>query len=88
METKLDPRADARRLKDDWGARAFRVKDQAPNWTVVMVDTRSDRTRGRAAFAREQLRRYGVEAEVQSMKGDGSRMRPWQGWVTFAKLKI
>ncbi len=82
----MDPRADARRAKSDWSQRAWRVRDQAPNWVVVMLDDKPG-ARGRARFVREQLALYGVTADVRSMRGDGTQYRPWKGWCTFARVK-
>ena len=94
MEIVIDPRAEERRKKDDWSARAWRVKNAPldltgrPAWIAVMIDT-DESMRGRASFAREQLERHGVHAEVRALRGiPGSRHGNWKGFVTFARLKI
>jgi hypothetical protein len=85
-EITIEPSAMVRLERDDWAARAVRVKDQAPYWCVVMIDEKRA-AKGRARFAETQLARYGVRAECQSLRGLGRHPRHWQGWVTFARVK-
>lgn len=85
-EITIEPSAMIRLAKRDWAARAVKVKDQAPGWVVVMIDD-EEPAKGRARFAEEQLARYGVRAECQSLRGLGRHPRPWTGWVTFARIR-
>lgn len=102
MDVKIDPRAEARRIRGiDWQAVAWRVMQAPmtseshesgvitrPGWIVVMHDGETV-LKGRASYVKSQLRCYGVLAEVRAMKGvPGSRDRNWEGWVTFARLAI
>jgi hypothetical protein len=85
-EITIEPSALARLEKDDWAARAMKVKSEAPCWCVVMIDSKPG-AKGRARFAEDQLARYGVRAEAQSLRGLGRHPRPWTGWVTFARVR-
>ena len=101
MEVRIDPRAEMRRQRDDWAGRAHKVLHAPmvresfasglvtrPDWVVVMID-REQPAKGRASYVKAQLRRYGVVAEVRSLRGvPGSRDRNWDGWVTFARLVV
>ncbi len=78
-------------LRRDWAQIARRLEEAEGAWVIVYYEPLAPPRRGgRVGYVRERLARYGVHAQVISMRGFGPNQehhpdRTWTGWLTFAR---
>jgi hypothetical protein len=84
MKHKTSPPPSA---SEYWDAVERTLLLATPGEWVVVEEGKDTRRGGRNDKVRKNLARRGLEVEVMSRVGNGSKDRPWEGWRTWARVK-